>query len=327
MNRLIKYCCLLLATLSAFTACTKTEDLPDLPQDRILEYHVSNVPAGESLYGAVDQTTKTITVYVPFYYGLELIDPEIKLSSGARLSEEIAPITIDTQNQTYTVIAANGTRNTYTLKIVQQNTPQLVLTWANSGYPTTKPIAYPVRILPNIRGNFYSNNPALVKVSLQSRNTKKEVVLNSMNTSVRLTPVSGQINNYQLSNLPIPASIDTGRHDVKINYLGHDVTLADPINIQYQAPQINYNPSQIVKQGAEISYDAYPQLVILNPTSVKVTANGQVYDFKIVKHSFEAITLQVPDNFPTGQGYYTAITTFQGWPSRTNTLNLSISPK
>lgn len=327
MMNLIKIYCYVLLTLFTFNACTKTIDLEPLVADRILEYKVSNVPEGESLYAAIDHTSKTITLYVPFYYGLELIDPEIKLSSGAKLADEIVPIGIETKNHTYTVIASDGTRSSYTLQIEPQNTPTLEAVWGIFGYPKTQPLTYPLHILPFIHGNFYSNNPALVKATLLSRNTKKEVVLNSLHNNVRLVPITNKINLYNLTNLPIPANIDTGYHDVKLDYLGHSVTLADPINIQYRAPKINFSASQVVKQGAEINYPAIPFMLILDPVAVKVTANGQVYDFKIVKHDLESITLRVPEDFPVGQAYYDGVATYKGWPNQTGLLNLTISPK
>lgn len=303
-------------------------DLDPLPTNRILEYSITNVPAGESLYGAIDHDTKTITVYVPFFYGLELIDPVVKLSPGAQMADEIVPINIETEGHTYTVIGSDGTRNNYTLHIVQQNTPTLEAVWGIFGYPTTQPLSYPLHIVPFIYGNFYSNNPALVKATLRSRNTKKEVVLNSLHNNVKLSPVANRINVYNLSNLPIPADIDTGYHDVQLDYLGHSVTLADPINIQYRAPKINFSASQVVKQGAEINYPAIPFMLILDPIAVKVTANGQVYDFKIVKHDLESITLRVPEDFPVGsQQYYEGIATYKNWPSQTGWLNLTVSPK
>ncbi len=327
MMNIIKACSCLFIALFTFSACTKTVDVDPLPTDRILEYKVSNLPPGESLYGAVDHNEKTITVYVPFYYALQLIDPEIKLSPGAKLADEIIPVSTSAQGHTYTVIGANGSRNSYTLRIEPQNTPPLEAVWGNSGYPRTQPLTYPLYLLPNINGNFYSNNPALVKVTLQSRNTKKEVVLNTLHTNTRLTPISDKINLYKLTNVPIPADIDTGYHDVKVDFLTYRVTLADPVKVQYRQPMINFSESKVVKQGDEITYPPVNTQLILDPIAVEVTANGKTYDFKILRHSQQSITLRVPDDFPVGAWRYPTVARYKGWRPQAATINLTISPK
>jgi len=71
------------------TRCTKTEELALLPADKILEYKVTNLPNDDVIYGAIDNEANTITVYLPYYYGLLVIDPTIKVANGASLTEEI----------------------------------------------------------------------------------------------------------------------------------------------------------------------------------------------------------------------------------------------
>lgn len=314
-----------------FASCTKEEELAPLPQDKIVEYSVNNVPAGASLYGAIDDEKKTITLYVPFYLGLELIDADITVSPGAKLQEEILPIPIDTKDQTYTVVAADGSTNTYTLLIVPQNTPDLEAAWGFYGYPATQPTAYPLGVLPYINGNFYSNNINLVKLILVSRNTQKEVQLNTREGRASLEPfVNGdEPYQYRIASLPIPMDIDTGYHDVNIDFLGHQVTLADPINIQYRAPRINYSSGKAMQQGGEVVYPATPQYVILEPTSVKATyvESGTTYDFPIVKYDMESITLKVPDDLPTGRISVIFETTFKNWPTTTNYTSITVTPK
>lgn len=313
-----------------FASCTKEEVLAPLPQDKIVEYSVNNVPAGTSLYGAIDDEKKTITLYVPFYLGLELIDADITVSPGAKLQEEILPIPIDTEDQTYTIVAADGSTNTYTLLIVPQNTPALEAVWGIYNYPATQPTAYPVGILPYIHGNFYSNNINLVKLTLVSRNTQKEVLLNTREGRAALEALTGDESyQYRIANLPIPTDIDTGYHDVKIDFLGHQVTLADPVNIQYRAPRINYSSGKAMQQGGEVVYNVSPQYVILEPTSVKATyvESGASYDFPILKYDMESITLKVPDNIPTGRIYVIFQTTYKNWPTTTNYTSITVSPK
>lgn len=331
MNKTYTFLSILFLGL-VFTSCTKEEELAPLPQDKIMEYSVNNVPAGISLYGAIDDEKKTITLYVPFYFGLELIDADITVSPGAKIQEEILPIPVDTEDQSYTVVAADGSTNTYELIIVPQNTPDLEVVWGIYGYPATQPAAYPVGILPYIHGNFYSNNINLVKLTLVSRNTQKEVQLNTREGRAALVPLTGEeLYRYQIANLPIPMDIDTGYHDVKIDFLGHQVTLEDPVNIQYRAPRINYAAGKAAQQGGEVVYNAPTQYLILDPTSVKATdtETGTVYDLPIVKYDMESITLKIPDDFPVGMPTSLLImeTTYKDWPATSNTTYMNVSPK
>ncbi|PRD55811.1 hypothetical protein [Sphingobacterium gobiense] len=330
MNKTYTFLSILFLGL-VFASCTKEEELAPLPQDKIVEYSVNNVPAGTSLYGAIDDEKKTITLYVPFYLGLELIDADITVSPGAKLQEEILPIPIDTEDQTYTVIATDGSTNTYTLLIVSQNTPDLEAVWGIYNYPAIQPTAYPVGILPYIHGNFYSNNINLIKLTLVSRNTQKAVQLNTREGRAALAPLltGDEPYRYRIANLTIPMDIDTGYHDVKIAFLGHQVTLADPINIQYRSPRINYSSGKAMQQGGEVVYNATPQYLILEPTSVKATymESGTTYDFPIVKYDMESVTLKVPDNIPTGRISVIFQTTYKNWPTTTNSTSITVTPK
>jgi hypothetical protein len=330
MNKTFTYLSILFIGL-VLASCTKEEDLAPLPQDKILEYRVDNVPTGTSLYGAIDQNEGTITLYVPFYLGLELIDADIKVSPGAKLQEAIQPIPVDTKGQTYTVIAADGTTNTYKLQIVPQNTPQLEVVWGIYNYPATQPSAYPLQVLPTIYGNFYSNNIALVDVRLTSRRTGKEVQLNTRAEKAALSPVTGENYKYSLSSIPIPKDVDTGYNDVQIDFLGHRATLADPVNIQYRAPRINYAAGTAAQQSGEVVFKATPQYLILDPTSVKATdtETGKVYDLSIVKYDMESITLKIPDDFPVGMPTSILIfeTMYKDWPATSERTYMNVSPK
>ncbi len=72
---LLHYC--LAAVIVTFFACTKTTGPDPLPQNRILSFKVVNL-TDTVIYGAIDDIDNTITVYIPFYYGLTVIDPRIE---------------------------------------------------------------------------------------------------------------------------------------------------------------------------------------------------------------------------------------------------------
>ena len=332
MHKLFTYLIVLLAG-TMILSCTKEEDLAPLPQDKIVEYSVNNVPAGTSLYGAIDNEKKIITLYVPFYLGLDLIDADIKVSPGAKLQEEILPIPIDTEDQTYTVVAADGSTNTYELLIVPQNTPPLEVVWDIRNYPAAQPMAYPLTVLPDIKGNFYTQNVGLVNVTLVSRSTKQEVLLNTSAGQSSLVAIrgEGEVYAYKLTSLPIPMEVEEGEYDVRIDFLGQQVVLQDPLTIQYRNPRINYAPGTLVQQGTEATFKANPGYLILDPTSVTATDmnSGIVYDLAIVKYDKTNITVKIPDDFPLGMPTATLIieTTYKGYPSTSSSTYFNVTPK
>ncbi|HEX8021706.1 MAG TPA: hypothetical protein VF500_17285, partial [Mucilaginibacter sp.] len=124
-----KYFYLLVAGLiTVLVACKKTIYPDPLPQNKILEYKVVNVQ-DTVIYGAVDNIENTITVYIPYYYGLTVIQPKITLDANATLTTSAEPVSVDNTGQTYTVKGGDGTTRTYKLNIVQQNTANLTLNW------------------------------------------------------------------------------------------------------------------------------------------------------------------------------------------------------
>src|SRR5690606_33042905 len=98
------------------SSCTKTEDFEPLNEDKILTYKIVNLPNDEVIYGSIDNQANVIKVYLPYYLGLFVIDPEITLSPGATLEGEIEPVNVNSEDKTYTVRAANGTSRTYKLE-------------------------------------------------------------------------------------------------------------------------------------------------------------------------------------------------------------------
>jgi hypothetical protein len=105
---------------------TVYDTLDELSGARILAYRIENV--SEKVYSAVDDSAHTITVYLPHYFKLSFIDPEITLPEGARISpdaEELVSVFSDTPF-VYTVTSGDGDEAQYTvIPLVQQ--PAIVL--------------------------------------------------------------------------------------------------------------------------------------------------------------------------------------------------------
>ncbi len=94
-----------------------------IPANTILEYKVTN--AADTLYGAIDNIKNTITLYIPYYVGIDHVVPVIKIAGDAKLLDSagneinldggIAPVPVDATGYTYTVLGSDNSKRTYTL--------------------------------------------------------------------------------------------------------------------------------------------------------------------------------------------------------------------
>lgn len=307
------------AVVAVVPSCTKHVGLASLPKNKILEYKVKNIP-DTVIYGAVDEAEHTITVYVPFYYGLTLIDPEITVSEGARLAGEVLPVAIDADKVSYTVKGPDSSSNVYTLKILLQGTPPLVLRWANASGPT----AYPNSTLPTAGGNFYTRNMALSTWSLTNPSTGRVITLPKVSDNFLLFDSTY----WTPGNIPVPADIDTGYYKVSVSFLGHKASLDVPVHIVFKQPTPgSFIGSRTAKQGDTISYNAF-QSVFVDPTSVTVTLNGTVYGLPVVSYTRTVINLKVPDDLPAGEYENVRFRfSFAGWGVPITRGNLTINAK
>lgn len=311
---------LLFVMFLGMIACTKKEELAPLPQNRILSYKVTNL-TDTVIYAGIDNLDNTITVYIPFYYGLNVIDPEITLSPGASLMEEILPVSVEDSTQIYTVKAANGTANVYRLKIVQLNPVSLSIDWASS--VGSNPIAYPYSMLPDISGNLNATNITLAKVHLISVQTGVSTSVSLNDAYIAINPNDGM---YSLYGPMIPADIDTGYYKVHVSFLGNEAEAASPLHIVHRRP--NPSPaSRVAKQGETISFTSF-EGVFLDLRSVTITVNETSYDLPVVSYTPLEMILRIPDDFPVG--YYESALydfEFEGWPAVIKSGALTINAK
>jgi hypothetical protein len=313
INRLIlnisHVVCLLAALFTL--SCTKTMELAPLPQNKITEFKIVNLP-DTVIFGSIDQVDKSITVYIPYYYGLAVIDPEIKVSEGARLTEEVLPIDLNETGTSYTVKAKDGSTQVYKLKIVQQNTPDLTVRWSNTG------VFYPRTTL-SITGNFMASGVGLAKVHLISEKTSKETLLNG-----GILVTGSGLYEYYLNALEIPTDIDTGYYKGRISFLGHIKELPQ-IHIIYKQPDVLIG-SKEVKRGDEIVYSAAPETVIIGLKSVNVTIAGITYDLPIKSYNNTSITLIIPNDFPLGEHLYIPMKIlFNNWATLNKTASITVT--
>ncbi|MFC6102423.1 hypothetical protein [Olivibacter domesticus] len=319
----------------SFWACTKTEPFEAVPQNRITEYKVVNLQ-DTFIYGAVNNIENTITVYVPFYLNMVVIQPEITVESGAILETEMLPVELDNESQTYAVRAADGSRRTYKLIITQQNTPDLSLVWSDE-LPTGAPgdllgvnnSGMPFSFL---YGNFQSTSIATLNFAMIHRTTGDTLRPNLSSTGIE--PSTGSslpfIRDYYLYGITIPTEADSGYYDIEIGFLGHKELTPVPLHVVYLEPLLApiWSP-KVAIQGGEISFlpNSSPQLLFINPQSVTALLNGKTYDFAIQDGSTRAnLVLKVPQDFPVG-AYEGVPFTFQfgDWPELKVDVPLTIT--
>ncbi|PUZ23879.1 hypothetical protein GA0116948_10847 [Chitinophaga costaii] len=130
----------LLLAVACLAACTKTVDkwsdkkadtvrdtLTTLSDSRIIAFKVRNT--GEvNIQGAINDSARTITVYLPYFYQLQFLEVNVTLPEGASIfptSDSLVPV-FDTAKILYTVTGKSGSKTTYTVQpVIQQAYLQL----------------------------------------------------------------------------------------------------------------------------------------------------------------------------------------------------------
>jgi hypothetical protein len=278
----------------AVIACTKTEAYEPEPNNRILEFKITNL-SDTVLFGAIDNIDNTITVYIPFYYGMSVIDPEIKLENGAVLKGEILPVSVKDTTHTYTVISSEGLSRTYKLVMLQKSDMAM-----NLFISTTN--IYPESLL-TIMGDFMSTSTETLEMFFVNKVTKDTSYIDlnkpvsiELNTTIRDLPHSYLLRTY------LRVEMDSGQYDIHLTHLGRTEVVKDPLRIQYRPPTIASVWSPItVKPGGEIGFNPGSGRLLIDPRSVQMTLNGNTYDLTILpKSNRKMIYVQLPADVPAG---------------------------
>lgn len=244
----------IIAVAAIFQSCTKTEYL-EYEQEaltRINEYRVTN--AQQELLGAIDHQNNTVTVYVPYYLGIDHLVSEIKIDKGAKLLDSLGneinldgglePVKLGAVVK-YTVQSITGTKRTYTL--IQKILPHSdELSVTVSGYTqTTETITKPVYGRLTLLGNFESTSMN-AKFYLTDRNTG-EVHTDYINV-YSVTPASV----YTMI-VDISPDAKAGEYDVKMEHQGRTTKLPG-LKLFYQKPWVSmftsssrYAPGDTIK--------------------------------------------------------------------------------
>ncbi|GEP94056.1 hypothetical protein [Chitinophaga cymbidii] len=288
-----------LLALMTIASCTKTEDLPARTQSSMLSFAVTNLP-DTLIYGVVDQTDHTITVYLPFYYNLNIIDPQIKVSEGASVLEELLPVNVNDSTQQYTVKGKDSSVTVYKLKIyVQPPGVPFVLTeisTADSYYET-----WPGYGQFSITGSFYTLNAKIADAWLVDKSgAEHPLTLTAISSSGDASTGTVQ---YWLSGIPVPSTLDSGLYHVKAAIYGRTATMQYPIRVAYRQPDFGYFTTREVKQGDKFTLVAHVSSgkVFTGVKSFAMSADGVNWLPLIVEsYNREEAVIKVPEDFPTG---------------------------
>lgn len=306
--------------LAGAVSCKKKIEPPLEPNSKILEYKVP-VSDGE-IKGVIDEGDKTITVYVPFYYQLDVIDPKIKLAEGASMKEKAEPVDVLDSKTTYTVTGADKSVSVYKLVIKLQQLGPLVIEELSSATVTTKwGIGfYNVRL----RGNFNTNDATKVKAFLVGADHKEYALVNSPNGAPGIQTTMGPTDKiYSLFYLQVPQNIEPGLYKLKVNIQSLTATTQYPVEIFYDAPQINYVGAE-AKAGETFNVITTGP-VFYNFKEFSITVNGQKVNLPIESYTRTKAVIRVPDHVPPGVYNPTAV--FEGWPAMYQAWTLTVKPK
>ena len=279
-----------LMALAVLISCSDTIDPPEPPQNLILEYKVTNIPNEEFIYGSVDNDANTITVYLPFFMSLDVIDPEITVNEGATLEGDILPVSVAEENQTYTVTDSDGESRIYSLSIVNQTAPSLT-----ADYIASTPRSNPNNTEPVEADLFsYSAETLTAKFTNQETGEVFEPDLSNVEINLRNSGLG-----YSFS-LLVPAEATEGNYDVEIGFLGNIAQIERSLLVEYRSPR--FAPGSInVTRGQNWTVEAGDGYVLLGLTKLEVEIEGQRYNLPIVSSDRLTATVTIPDNLPPGE--------------------------
>jgi len=317
LNHLLILFCLMASLL--FVACKKKIDYPAQPNSKIESFKVP-VSDGE-ISGVIDEGDKTITLYLPFFYQLDVIDPKIKLADGAILKEKIVPVEVMDSKTTYTVVGADQSSSTYKLVIVIQQITPLVLEEVSTATATTKWGIGNGFIA--VSGNFNTTDVTKVKVYLVGTDGKEIALSPSASSTtgigVSLLP-SGKT--YRLANLQVPQTIDPGIYKLRAKVYSLVAEAKYPVEIVYGQPQVTY--AGVTAKSGETFKISTKAEVFHQFSEFSILVNGQKVVFPIVSFTRTEAVIRVPEGTPAG--VYRPTLKFEGWPAATYGWTVTLTP-
>lgn len=230
--------------LLAIAGCTKTDTIapPAEADNRITEYKIVNVQ-GDPIYGTVHDADSSITVYLPFYKQLIVLEPEIKVSAGATvqpgtgtLIEDLLDVFQKGRELKYAVTGKSGKKKTYTLKIMVQQPPLTLKELSSATDVKTYAISTSINfssINIELKGTGFHENHELVKVVLVDETGKEYPPFNISTTNTNdLNSISISLVNYTATPDPLLVALPaTGLYKVRVYSYAKQATTTFPIRI------------------------------------------------------------------------------------------------
>lgn len=290
---------LLLTLITAVLSCKKTETIPfeRSSNNTILEYKVSN--AADTLLGAIDNIKNTITLYVPYYAGIDYVVPNIKIDKDARLLDAagntinldggIEPVPLNTTGYTYAVIGSDNIKRRYTLILAIAPYPDTL----KVGYllkTGTTAINYDTAIQRAVYGRFpvygnFGSTSANAQFTLTNRATG-QVYTNILKT-YEVIPGA----NYYTMTLDISPEADSGYYHVTVKHQGRTAQL-QPIHLIYQKPKFtNLKSTSAYAPGDTVVFAAMGR-------NTNDTQNGTVLGLKRVYLKFAKSGFNFGGSYP-----------------------------
>lgn len=299
---------ILLATFS-FQSCNKTEysNYESEEANRILEYRITNTQ--QELLGAIDHKDNSITVYIPFYMGIEYLNAQIKLDEGATLLDSkgktinldggLEPLKVGAEGAltTYTVVSAKGKKREYTIiqKVIPHGEP-LKVTYAKLEEGETM-LSHAVNGQFTIIGNFESSstNAKFFLTNKQTGQMHEDYI-----KTVSMTP--GE-NGYSLISYISPDALE-GEYTVSMQHQGRSSKLPD-LKLHYNKyPRLyggflsdaNYAAGDTITFDIAVGLEDYLRPTIFMEVErmyIKVRPEGSLQGIPDYKYVFK-----VPPTFP-----------------------------
>ncbi|MBE8719965.1 hypothetical protein [Sphingobacterium pedocola] len=237
MNKIHTKTCIWMLLLLGFLSCTKTAHVDyEKPEfNKILAFSITNTE--QELLGAINEEKNTITLYVPYYYAIEYLMPEIRLDEGASIynseGEEInldgglEPLRLGADTTKYTVKSATGASRSYA--VIQKVLPYgQTLNVSISGTPdATTLLEKPVNGRLTLIGNFESTSTNARFVFTNKATGEQH---NDYATAFSVSP--GTL--YTML-VDISPNAMAGEYDVKMEHQGR-VTDLNPMKLYYRRP-------------------------------------------------------------------------------------------
>lgn len=264
-----------------------TLDVPALPGSRMLAYNVANLADGP-IYSAIDHAHHVITVYLPHYYALEFIEPEIVLPEGSKVepeSGELVEVFAETP-VSYKVTGNDGTTATYALKVEIQQ-PEIVLHELGTA---TAPYSRMINSGITVTGKNFIPDITVTRVYL----------IDEAGTEIQLTPnTNATERSTTISFFPVQDRVEIGKlYWIEMRAYALKKRMQYPVKFTLPNAAINFTLTATVKQG---------ETFVLQGTYLREFTYFafQIGGVDYVPMTIESVTqtqavIRVPDDYPVG---------------------------